>query len=60
MRRKYGERDACRYCGQDIENRGRRQWTDRGGNRDCCPFIDNKLCVVITPRTKHAPPRRNK
>lgn len=55
MRHKYGEHNTCRYCGQDIENHGRRQWLDRGGNRPCVPFIECKTREIIVPRTKHAP-----
>jgi hypothetical protein len=36
MRRRYGQREACRICGQDIEWSGKGHgWTDRGGNRSC-------------------------
>ena len=55
MRYKLFCREACRTCGQDIENRGARQWTDRGGNRQCVPFI--KAGEVVKPKTKHRPPR---
>lgn len=53
MKRKYGEQTACKYCQQDIEWQGRAHgWTDRGGNRGCCPFI--KAGEVVKPKTKHA------
>jgi len=53
---KYGPVAACRYCGQDIEFTGRfTGWRDRGGNRACVPFIDNKAGLIVKPRTKHAP-----
>ena len=54
-RRKIGDRDACRYCGQDIEWHGRGHgWVDRGNNRGCVPF--QKGDALIYPKTKHAPP----
>lgn len=60
-RRQYGDRDACRYCGQDIEWHGREVgWIDRGSGRGCCPYEDRKRCVMVYPKTKHAPPRRTK
>ncbi len=57
IRHTYGQRTACKYCGQDIENHGRKQWIDRGGNRQCCPFIKNG--EAVTPKTKHAPIKRD-
>jgi hypothetical protein len=52
---KHGTRAACRYCDQDIEFTGMRNWRDRGGNRACCPFI--KDGEIHRPKTKHAPYR---
>lgn len=49
----YGMQTACRYCGQDIENHGNRQWLDRGGNRQCVPVLQRG--EIIRPKTKHAP-----
>lgn len=57
---KIGQRSVCRYCGQDIEFHGRNPgWIDRGANRGCSPFIDNKAGVIVRPKTKHAPSRDN-
>lgn len=57
MSTKLGERATCKYCKQDIEFSGRhsRDWTDRGGNRKCCPYIDRKTQEIVQPKTKHAP-----
>ena len=57
MKHKYGEQTTCKYCGQDIENHGRRQWIDRGGNRKCCAFEKNG--EIVMPKTKHAPLGKN-
>lgn len=56
MRTKFGEHAACKYCGQDIEFHGRAHgWADRGGNRQCVPFVDPKTREIVKPKTKHAP-----
>lgn len=53
---RYGEQAACKYCSQDIEFvGGNRNWRDRGGNRECCPFI--KAGEIVRPKTRHAPYR---
>lgn len=53
MRRKYGDQEGCSRCGQDIEWHGRKHgWVDRGGNRECPPYI--KDGEVTTPKNvKH-------
>lgn len=52
MTTKYGERAACKHCGQDVEFHGKKNgWIDRGGNRRCCPFV--KGGEIIRPKTKH-------
>ena len=53
MKYNYGDIAACKYCYQDIQNNGNKQWVDRGGNRPCCPYVKNG--EVINPKTKHAP-----
>ena len=56
MASKYGTHATCRYCRQDIEFTGKSTgWRDRGGNRQCVPFIDRKTREVVKPKTKHAP-----
>jgi hypothetical protein len=54
-RNKFGERAACKYCGQDIEFVKHRDWRDRGGNRECPPSINRKTREVVHHKTKHAP-----
>lgn len=55
MRYKLFSQCACKHCGQDIENHGRGQWLDRGGNRGCAPFFDKKKGEFVRPKSKHAP-----
>lgn len=57
MRRKYGDREACARCGQDIEWTGKAGgWRDRGGNRACVPYHDRSGEVVTPPpEAKHKP-----
>lgn len=52
-RARLGARAACRHCGQDIEFSCVKTWTDRGGNRSCCPFIRDG--EIVRPKTQHAP-----
>jgi len=50
MKRKYGDREVCSRCSQDIEWSGRRiGWTDRGGNWHC-PTYKNKAGEFVTPK----------
>ena len=59
MKTRFGERASCKYCGQEIEfSCGPKNWTDRGGNRACCAFVDRKLGEIVRPKTKHAPYQR--
>jgi hypothetical protein len=59
IRAKYGDRDACKVCGQDIEFHGKaRGWIDRGSDRLCqlVPDADNLGAWVKPPRkTLHKP-----
>lgn len=49
-----GDKQACKYCGQDIEWNGRALgWTDRGGNRSCCSYVDKSKGAIVKPKTKH-------
>lgn len=58
-RTRFGEQTACRYCGHDIEFHGREHgWIDRGSGRNCLPYTDRATGEIVTPKTKHAPPRR--
>lgn len=51
----YGMRSTCKYCEQDIEFLGRADgWRDRGGNRQCVPYVDPKTREIVRPKTKHA------
>jgi len=54
-KRKYGDRDACRLCGQDIEWHGKAHgWLDRGGNRQCVAYFATDGEIVQPPKTaKH-------
>lgn len=52
---KHGARGACKHCDQDIEMHTGHGWVDRGGNRSCVSYIDNKKGEVVHPKTKHAP-----
>ena len=56
-RLKYGDHDGCKRCGLDIEWWGRKHgWVDRGGNRACVPYEDNKGELVRPPKNaKHKP-----
>lgn len=46
---------VCRKCGQDVENHGRSQWLDRGGNRECVPMIQRGEIVQPKKGQKHTP-----
>lgn len=51
MGKQYGERAACARCGQDIEWLGKRLgWRDRGGNRQCVPWIAPDTREIVKPR----------
>jgi hypothetical protein len=55
MRRRYGQQEACRICGQDIEWSGAKKgWTDRGGSRGCAVYTgpDHEF---VYPTSKHEP-----
>jgi hypothetical protein len=49
---RYGTRATCTRCGQDVEHQGRGQWTDRGGNRACCAYV-NREGETVRPKGKH-------
>lgn len=55
-RRKYGDRETCHRCQQEIEWSGRAHgWTDRGGNRECVPWITRGEVVHPPKGAKHSP-----
>lgn len=57
-RNRYGDRAACKHCGQDIEFHGPRQWLDRGSDRMCALIPDpHNRGAWIRPkrRTLHKP-----
>ncbi len=59
-RRKYGDRDCCKLCGQDIEWHGRKHnWIDRGGNRSCVPYKYKGEIVTPPESAKHKPDALN-
>lgn len=57
VRYRIGEQASCKYCGQDIQNEGKRRWIDRGANRKCVPYLRRGDFARIYPKTKHAPNR---
>lgn len=53
-RKKFGMRAFCKHCGQEVEFLGIvNGWRDRGGNRQCVPFVDQKTREIVRPTTKH-------
>lgn len=59
-RRRYGDREACGLCGQDIEWHGKAVgWIDRGGNRACVPYEACGEIVRPPEGAKHRPPLRS-
>ena len=55
-RLKYGEIAACKTCGQDIQWLGRaHDWRDRGGNRECVPYIEKGEVTHPPKGAKHKP-----
>lgn len=56
-KRKFGDREACRLCGVDIEWHGKAHgWIDRGGNRSCVPYEGKDGEIIRPPETvKHKP-----
>ena len=55
MKYRLFDRACCKKCGQDIENNGKKQWTDRGGNRLCVAEIRKGEIVQPKKNQKHAP-----
>jgi hypothetical protein len=53
----FGERSACARCGTDIEYHGKPHgWIDRGGNRACVAYHDNRGELVRpSANAKHKP-----
>jgi hypothetical protein len=57
-KRKYGDREACGCCGQDIEWHGRAHgWIDRGGNRSCVARVERGEVIQPPKGAKHRPAR---
>lgn len=55
-RLKYGKIAACKTCVQDIQWFGRAGgWRDRGGNRECVPYIEKGEVIQPPKGTKHKP-----
>jgi hypothetical protein len=51
-RKRFGERQICKRCEQDIEWHGRNfGWIDRGAGRSCLPYI--RRGEVVRPQGKH-------
>lgn len=51
---KYGSHSGCTRCGQDIEWWGKAKgWVDRGGNRECPPYLDINRVLVVPKGLKH-------
>lgn len=56
MRRRYGQQEACRICGQDIEWSGAKKgWTDRGSSRACGVYEERPGGEFVYPTSKHEP-----
>ena len=58
MKYAYGQREACAYCGHDIEFHGKEGWRDRGGGRSCLTYYHRLSGDFVTPGTKHSPTKR--
>lgn len=58
MKYAYGQREACAYCGHDIEFHGKEGWRDRGGGRSCLTYYHRLSGEFVTPGTKHSPTKR--
>jgi len=54
----YGQREACAYCGHDIEFHDESGWIDRGGGRRCLTYLDRAAGEFVYPATDHSPTRQ--